>query len=147
MGPVLATLHLLALGIGFGFAWMRARALLRVRTTDDLQDVFFADNLYGLATLLWIGTGLLRAFGGWEKGSEYYLHSDAFWAKMSLFMGVFALEVYPMIQLIRWRIKLSKGQDIVLVSTRIMGLMTYAEVILMTAMVFVAVLMARGLWF
>lgn len=145
MAPVLATLHLLALGIGFGFAWMRARALLRVRSTDDLQDVFFADNLYGLATLLWIGSGLLRAFGGWEKGSDYYLQSDAFWAKMMLFLGIFALEIYPMVQLIRWRLLLAKGKEISLAPTRWMGLMTYAEVILMTAMVALAVMMARGM--
>lgn len=147
MAHLLATFHLLAYGIGFGFAWMRARTLLRLNSAQELPDVFFADNLYGLATLLWIGTGLPRLFGNWEKGSDYYLESNAFLAKMTLFLLVFALEIYPMIQLIRWRIHLAKGKDISLAPARIMGILTYAELILLTAMVFLAVMMARGMWF
>jgi putative membrane protein len=40
-----------------------------------LNDVFTADSFWGIAALLWIVTGLWRAFGGLEKGSDYYLHT------------------------------------------------------------------------
>jgi len=37
--------------------------------------VFHADNWYGVAAILWVVTGLLRAYGGLEKGSAYYLEN------------------------------------------------------------------------
>lgn len=124
---------------------MRARALQNTRSPKDLREVFFADNLYGVATLLWIGTGLLRAFGGWEKGSDYYLESTAFLTKMALFVVIFGLEIYPMVTLIRWRIRLARGEAFSLKPAMAMSKLTYAELALMTGMVFLAVLMARGM--
>jgi putative membrane protein len=38
--------------------------------------------------VLWIGTGLVRAFGGYEKGAFYYLHNHLFWAKMGLLAAI-----------------------------------------------------------
>ncbi len=146
LAHIIAALHLLTLGIGYGFAWMRARALSKTETQADLDNVFFADNMYGLASLLWIGTGLWRAFGGLEKGTDYYLESTAFWVKMSLFAAVFALELLPMVTLIKWRMQLKKGLEIDLKKTALLSKLTYAEVVLLTVMVFVAVLMARGVW-
>jgi putative membrane protein len=146
LAHIIAALHLLTLGIGYGFAWMRARALANTKTTADLGNVFFADNMYGIASLLWIGTGLWRAFGGLEKGTDYYLESTAFWVKMTLFALVFALEIYPMVTLIKWRMHLKKEKEISLAPANLLSKLTYAEVLLLTAMVFVAVLMARGVW-
>jgi putative membrane protein len=146
LAHIIAALHLLTLGIGYGFAWMRARALAKTKSVADLDTVFFADNMYGLASLLWIGTGLWRAFGGLEKGTDYYLESSAFWIKMTLFAAVFAVELLPMVTLIKWRMHLKKGKDIDLSKAPLLSKLTYVEVILLTAMVFVAVMMARGLW-
>jgi putative membrane protein len=88
---------------------MRASALRRLKDQHGVDAVLFADNLWGLAALLWLITGLWRAFGGLEKGSDFYLHDAAFLVKMGLFTLVFALEVRPMLTLIRWRIQKTKG--------------------------------------
>ena len=146
LSHIIAALHLLTLGIGYGFAWMRGRALAKTKSVADLDTVFFADNMYGIAALLWMGTGLWRAFGGLEKGSDYYLESTAFWVKMSLFGILFAFEILPMVTLIKWRMYLKKGNEIDLSKAPLLSKLTYAEVILLTAMVFTAVLMARGVW-
>ena len=146
LSHIIAALHLLTLGIGYGFAWMRGRALAKTKSVADLDTVFFADNMYGIAALLWMGTGLWRAFGGLEKGSDYYLESTAFWVKMSLFGILFAFEILPMVTLIKWRMYLKKGKEIDLRKAPLLSKLTYAEVVLLTAMVFVAVLMARGVW-
>ena len=82
---LLATLHILTFGIGFYAIWSRANALSRLRDVWGLGEVFKADNLWGIAALLWIATGVWRAFGGLEKGSHYYLHSNTFIAKMAFF--------------------------------------------------------------
>ena len=102
---IIAYLHLLTLGIGFYAIWARANALKKLKDIEGLSEVFRADNFWGLAAGLWIVSGLLRAFGGLEKGTDYYLHSTAFIIKMSLFLLVFIIEWKPMITLIKWRIK------------------------------------------
>lgn len=106
----LAALHLLALALGWGGVWARALALRQNPRPDQLRWVFYADNAWGIAALLWLTTGLWRAFGGVEKGTDYYLGNGLFLTKMGLFALVFALEIRPMVTLIRWRIQLGKGQ-------------------------------------
>ena len=81
---LLAAVHLLALGVGLGAVWARGRALQVPLDIPALRRVFYADTWWGIAAVLWIGTGLLRAFGGYEKGAFYYLHNHFFWAKMGL---------------------------------------------------------------
>ena len=93
-----ATLHLLALGIGLGAVWARGWALQAELDTAGLQRVFYADNWWGIAALVWLATGLARAFAGLEKGTAYYLNNHVFWTKMGLFLlispGVVA-DAYP----------------------------------------------------
>ncbi len=81
---LLAAVHLLALGVGLGAVWARGRALQAPLDVPALRRVFYADTWWGIAAVLWIGTGLVRAFGGYEKGAFYYLHNHVFWAKMGL---------------------------------------------------------------
>ncbi len=75
---VVSALHVLALAIGLPSVVFRGRALKGTLDAAGLRRLFAADNAWGLAALLWIGTGLLRAFGGLEKGAQFYLHSRLF---------------------------------------------------------------------
>src|SRR5213596_3235270 len=95
---LLAAVHLLALGLGIGAIWARGRALRGELDAAGLRRAFYADTWWGIAAVLWIGTGLARAFGGFEKGSVYYLHNHAFWAKLTLLAAILILEVGPMIE-------------------------------------------------
>ncbi len=54
-----------------------------------------ADNVWGLSALLWIGTGLARVFGGFEKGSAFYVANPMFQLKMGLLGAVMLLELCP----------------------------------------------------
>jgi putative membrane protein len=142
---IVAALHLLALGVGLGAVWARGRALRGVLDAQGLQRVFYADNLWGIAAVVWIATGLARAFAGLEKGSAYYLHNHVFWLKMTLLGLVLVLEVWPMVSLIGWRSRRARGEDI---DTRRAGVFANISVVqasLVVAMVFAATAMARGL--
>ena len=86
--------------------------------------------------MLWIITGLWRAFGGLEKGSPYYLHSKTFIAKMVLFLLVFIIEIKPMVTLIRWRIRMRKNEAIDLSSAQQLALLSYIELGLIAIIVF-----------
>ena len=142
-----ATIHLLTFGIGAASCWARARALTRLKDESGLKEVFFADNVWGMAALLWIGTGLWRAFGGLEKGTEFYLHNTAFLVKMGLFLTVFALELRPMITLIRWRIRKGTGQHVDVSAAPTLARISYIELLLLIPIVMMATAVARGIWY
>jgi putative membrane protein len=109
-----------------------------------LRRVFAADSWWGVAAILWIATGLVRAFAGFEKGSAYYLADPMFRAKMSLLVLILILEVRPMATLIRWRVGLAKKESIDLSSARTLARISEIQAGLVILMVFAATAMARG---
>ena len=145
---LLSALHVLALAIGLPGVFLRGRALRAMeKNPEAIAQAFLADNAWGLAALLWLATGLTRAFGGFEKGSGYYLHSGTFLLKMALFGLVLLLELWPMVTLIRWRIARSKGQPLDTRRAGTLARINTLELVLIVAMPFVAAMMARGIGF
>lgn len=140
-----AAFHFLALGIGLGAIWVRGSGLRGTLDQEGLRRVFRADALWGVAALLWISTGLMRAFGGIEKGSAYYLQSNAFLIKMALLGLILVLEVWPMVTLIRWRVQLSRGQPLDTAAAPWMARISLLQGAIVIAMLFAATAMARGL--
>ena len=109
ISAVVSSLHVLALAIGLPAVFLRGRALKGPLDADGVRRLLAADNVWGVAAVLWIVTGLLRAFGGLEKGTEFYLRSPLFWTKMILFLLILVLEIRPMITFIGWRMRLGRG--------------------------------------
>jgi putative membrane protein len=145
---VLAALHLLALGIGFGAIMARWITLRRPLTADSLKRVFHFDTQWGIAAGLWIVTGLWRWLGSVEKASTYYPHNHWFLAKMGFLVLILALEIMPMVTLIKWRVALGRGTDVAALPgisrARAMSAISAVQALLVVAMVFFAVAMARG---
>ena len=142
---IFAALHLLALGIGLAAVWSRGQALKGNLDNDGFQRVFLADTFWGVAAGLWIITGLIRAFAGIEKGSDYYLDSSMFQIKMGLLVLILILELWPMITLIRWRITLRRGQRPDTNAASAMARISQLQVVVVILMVFAATAMARGI--
>ena len=108
-----------------------------------------ADSWWGVSALLWISTGLMRWLMGTEKPADYYSNNHVFYAKMGLLLVILALEIWPMITLIRWRVAKGKGslppvEELVPVGRRI-STISNVQGFLLIGMVIAAVLMARGL--
>jgi putative membrane protein len=141
----LATLHLLALGIGLGAVWARGLNLRTALTPQDLRRVFRADNAWGLAAVLWIGTGVWRLLAGLEKTTGYYLHNHVFLTKMGLFLLIFALEISPMLTLLRWRRLTAAGHPVDTGAARRMATISFVQAALVVLIVFAATAMARGI--
>jgi putative membrane protein len=144
---LLAALHLIALGIGVGAVFARGQAFQHLSFEKGYKRIFLADNLWGLSALLWVTTGLLRAFGGVEKGSAYYLNNTFFWIKMGLFLTIFLLEIRPMISLIRWRILVLKDKPIDTSSAKSFARISYVQAGLVLLIILAATAMARGIDF
>jgi putative membrane protein len=146
LSALVAALHYLTLALGLGSVFMRGVYLRSPLDPPGLARLFRADSAWGVAAILWITTGLARAFGGLEKGSHYYLHSHGFWLKMALFGTVFLLELRPMITFIRWRIALKKGTPPNTEVAAALARINDVETVLTVMIVFAAAAMARGLW-
>jgi putative membrane protein len=143
---IVAALHYLALAIGLPAVFLRGRALKGPLDDAGLGRLFAADTMWGVAAALWVATGLIRAFGGLEKGAAFYLHSRLFYVKMALFLGIVALEVSPMITLIGWRQARRRGARVDTNRARALFQLNHVQLALAIVMVFVASAMARGLW-
>lgn len=144
ISAVVSSLHLLALAIGLPAVFLRGRALKGPLDADGLRRLLAADNLWGIAAVLWIATGLLRAFGGLEKGTEFYVRSPLFWTKMGVLALVLLLEIRPMVTFIRWRIRLGRGESVDTTTARALYPLNHIQLALVVVMVFLASLMARG---
>jgi len=141
---LLAGLHLLGLGVGLGAVWARGQALKSRLDPVGLRSVFLADNFWGLAAALWLGTGLWRLLAGLEKDTTYYFHNHVFLGKMALFAIILALEVKPMITLIGWRRQVARGEQPDTSGARLLARISSAQAWIVIVMVFLAVAMARG---
>jgi putative membrane protein len=147
----LSALHVLALAIGFGSVFARGMRLRDLRRDPAdaaaLSRLFLADSLWGVAAVLWIATGLARAFGRLEKTPDFYLRNGFFWVKMALFLVVLLLELRPMWTFIRWRSARRRGATSVPApALPALIALNDAEVAIVVVIPFAAALMARGAW-
>lgn len=142
---LLAAVHLLALGIGLGAVWARGRTLRQPLDAAGARRALHADTWWGIAAVLWIVTGVIRAVSSYEKGPAYYFHNTYFLTKMVLLVAILALEVWPMITLIRWRIRAAKGEAFDGSAAPAIARISFVQAGLVVLMVLAATAMARGL--
>lgn len=144
----LAVLHLLALGMGLGAVFVRARSANRLKqSAASLRALFASDGMWGAAAILWISTGLWRAFAGTEKAPSYYWSNHVFMAKMGFLVLVLLLEVWPMLTLIRWRAASRHGavdSTELALKGRMIARISDVQLLLVICMVVAAVMLARG---
>ncbi|CDF93722.1 MULTISPECIES: DUF2214 family protein [unclassified Pseudomonas] len=144
----LAAIHLLAFALGLWAVLTRGTALRRLAGgADAVRNVLMADTVWGLSALVLLVTGGMRAFGGYEKGSDYYLHQPLFHLKMTLLLLILLLELVPMITLIKWRVALGKGATVDASRAGRLARISHIEALLLMLMVIAATGMARGVSF
>ena len=143
---LIASIHLLALGIGLGAIYARMRALRGPLDGPGLQRVFTADNLWGVAAVLWIVTGLWRTFGTLDKGAAFYFGTPVFHTKLTLVALILLLEIWPMVTLIGWRRRSKGGGEIDRSKAPLLARISAIQVALVVATVFSATAVARGLF-
>ncbi|MEX3932876.1 DUF2214 family protein [Paraburkholderia phymatum] len=142
---LLAAVHLLGYGFALASIIGRTRALRRLSGPTDLPRVFLADTGWGIAAIVLIVTGLMRVFGDFEKGVDYYLHEPLFHIKMAALVLILVLEVMPMMTLIRWRIAVKQVDTPDLTRAGRLARIGHWQAILLIVMVFAASGMARGI--
>ena len=145
VAALLSAIHVLTLALGLGSVFARGRALASPLDEAGWKRLLTADNLWGLAALLWITSGLARLFYG-GKEPTFYWRNGFFWIKLTLFAIVFALEAKPMSTFIRARVARRRGAPPPQFSVETFRRINTAEFRLVIAIVFAAAFMARGAW-
>jgi putative membrane protein len=145
LSSLVGALHLIGFALGLGAIFRRARALGAAPfTDDDRRRALSADNVWGVSALLLIPTGLLRAFAGLEKGTAYYLWSNTFYVKVALVALLIALELWPMVTFVRWRIAEARGRAIDTRHAPAFAVISLLQTALLVLVALAASLMSHG---
>jgi len=140
-----ASVHYLGILMLFGFLYGE---LLLWRTGISLRNVrtlLWLDIGYGLSAMVVLVSGIARA--GWtEKGWDFYLSNPWFHGKVTLFILIALLSLYPTKVLLGWRKTVKAGQvpEIDATLQRNLRGVLVAELHLVVLMPILAALMARG---
>jgi putative membrane protein len=144
----LAAVHLLAVVLGLWAVLTRGTAFRRLADgAGEVRSVLVADNIWGVSAVVLLISGGMRAFGGYEKGTDYYLHQSLFHLKMTLFVLILLLEIAPMVTLIKWRIALGRKVAVDTGRAKLFARISHVEALLVLLMVVAATGMARGVMF
>ncbi|MFZ6708205.1 MULTISPECIES: DUF2214 family protein [unclassified Undibacterium] len=114
-------------------------------TVSSAKSLRFIDSIYGLSAMLIIVLGVLRVMY-FEKGQDYYLHSHAFMLKMTAFIVVGLLSIYPTVVFLRWGKAVKQNQLPVFPDAQASTIQTILKLEL-AGVIFIlagAVLMAKG---
>ena len=138
MNAFMAFLHHAA-----AFALVAALVVEMVVIRDELnirnaRRLARADIAVGLSAGVLLVAGLLRVVY-FEKGTAFYFHNAAFIAKMTLFIVMALLSVYPTLKFLSWR----KGIDPAAVPR--IRLVLHLELVGVALILLCAALMARGI--
>lgn len=102
------------------------------------------DALYGVLALAQIGSGLGRIW--LEKGTDFYLHSGLFHLKITLFVALGLMSIYPTVRILAWRRAAASVEALAPAPReyRRVLMLVRLELLLLVLLPFLASLMARG---
>ncbi len=143
-----AFLHHLAAFLVFATLMLELVLLRNELTLSSARSIVRMDMVYGIAATVLLAVGFVRVFHT-EKGSAYYFDSGSFLLKLTLFVIVGLLSIYPTMQFMRWRKSLREGRVPQLDDgvRRKIRMLIHIELTLVAVIILLAIMMARGLWF
>ena len=143
---LVAYLHYLGIILCFG-ALLFERIILKIKLSkSEAISIIIADLIYGIAGLTILITGILRV-KYYGHGGEFYTSNPIFWVKVSLYILIGLISLYPTTNFILWSIPLSNNKLPVISE----NLVNRFRLIIMTELVGFAViplfatLMSRGI--
>ena len=146
VNAVFAFLHfVLAFGV-FSTLFFQWLTLGRTPTYREATRLQACDRGYGSFAAGLLVVGLLRVCY-FEKGSDYYFSSFFFWAKLTLFVAVGLLSIYPTLQFISWRNETKHNRAPVLTDKQFstLTIVLRLELLALLAILLCASLMAKGI--
>lgn len=114
-------------------------------TVARARKIQLADMVFGIAASAVLVVGFLRVWY-FEMGSSYYFHSIPFIAKISLFVIVGLLSIYPTVEFLSWGKAVKHGQVPVVSDAKIRTIrsLIHYELVAVVFLLLCAALMAKG---
>lgn len=146
IAALFAFLHHLA---AFALVSAIAAEFLMIReelTLRSARRILFADMIIGIAAATVLVAGLLRVFF-FEKGADYYAHNAFFIAKISLFVAIALLSIYPTREFLSWRKGLNDGRLPAIAAAKLQSIrgVIHLELAGIGLILLCAALMAKGI--
>ena len=143
-----AFIHHLAAFVVVGALMVELVVLRNDLTIQSARSVLRMDMAYGIAALVLLAVGFMRVFYT-EKGSLYYFSSGPFLVKLTLFIAVGLLSIYPTLKFMGWRPALREQRVPAFDAgtRRKVRMLIHIELTLIFVIILMAVMMARGIWF
>lgn len=114
-------------------------------SADDVRRLAALDSAYGALAVGILVVGFVRAIYA-AKGWEYYSANPFFHAKLTTFILIGLLSIWPTVQIIRWRRRLQSDSAAVPLQSevQVMRRVLWAEILLFALMPIFAAAMARN---
>ena len=80
--------------------WMTLRGKI---TREAIERLARTDQIYGMAAILILATGLLRLTEAYGRGPAFYMQNGVFHLKVTLFLLVGIISIAPTMRFLRWR--------------------------------------------
>jgi len=140
-----AFLHFLAVFGVVATVFLEWQTMTPAPSHAEARRIQRCDRWYGMFAMLLVAVGLLRVYF-FEKGKAFYFGNPIFNAKMTLFILVGLVSIYPTIRFIKWRAQMRQGAAPVVSAEEYRRIMMSlrAELLLLLATALCASLMARG---
>jgi len=141
-----AFIHHLAAFVIVGALMVELVVLRNDLTIPSARSVLRMDMAYGVAALVLLVVGFVRVFHT-EKGSLYYFSSGPFLVKLTLFIVVGLLSIYPTVKFMGWRKALREQRvpDFDAGTRRKVRMLIHVELTLIVVIILMAIMMARGI--
>jgi putative membrane protein len=145
ISAVFAFLHFLAVFAIVATVFLEWQTMSRTPTLAEAQRIQVADRWFGVSAAVVLVVGFLRVYY-FEKGYVFYSSNPFFRAKLTLFVLVGLLSIYPTVRFIKWgtQTKLGLAPAVSAVEYRRIIVMLRLELLLLLGMALCASLMARG---
>lgn len=115
-------------------------------TKEQIKSLAVVDIIYGLSVVIVLATGLLRWFM-YGKGYDFYMSTPLFHIKITLFIIIAVLSIFPTMKFLKWRKQVRNGQepDVSEKSVKRLLMFIRIELLLVAIIPLLAVMIARGM--
>ena len=112
---------------------------------EQIKSLATIDLIYGLSVIVVLVTGLLRWFL-YGKGYDFYMSTPLFHIKLTLFIVLGVLSIFPTVKFFKWRKQVMRGDDPDITEKGVKKLLMLIrlELLIIVIIPLLAVLIARG---
>jgi putative membrane protein len=114
-------------------------------TKEQIKSLATVDLIYGIAAIVVLTTGILRWFV-YGKGYHFYMSTPLFHIKLTLFIVLGILSIFPTIKILKWKksIKNKLTPDISPQAVKRLLMFVRIELLILAIIPMLAVMIARG---